>query len=336
MESSKINYVANDRLWQKMIMKYNQPDLGKSIWQILNSLVPYLILWYLMVKSLQVSYAITILLAILASGFLIRQFIIFHDCGHGSFFKSKKANNIVGVILGILTFTPYYKWHNQHAGHHATAVNLDQRGMGDVWTMTVDEYLNSSKGKRLFYRAFRNPFFMFTVGPLFILGQNRFSKRTMGQKERWNVYFTNFTILLIAIGMSLLIGLREYLLIQVPVILISQVIGLWLFYIQHQFEDVSWNRNGTWDYKKAAIEGSSFLKLPVILQWFTGNIGFHHVHHLSPRIPNYNLARCQKENELFKEVKPITFLSTFKALKLSLWDEASRQLVRFRKVTVPN
>ncbi len=335
--SAMNNQASNDRSWQKVIMKYNQPDLRKSIWQICNSLLPYLFLWYLMVQSLKVSYLITLLLAFLASGFLIRLFIIFHDCGHGAFFKSKRANDIVGIIFGILTVTPYYKWHRQHHEHHATTVNLDKRGLGDVWTMTVDEYLNSSKGKRFFYRAFRNPIFMFTFGPLFLIFiTNRFTKKKMNAKERWNVYYTNAAILLIALGMSWLIGVKAYLLIQLPVILIAQAIGLWLFYVQHQFEGVSWNRNGTWDYKTAAIEGSSFLKLPAVLQWFTGNIGFHHVHHLSPRIPNYNLARCQNENDLFKEAKVITFFATFKALRLSLWDEANRRLVRFRKVSVQN
>ena len=336
MEKSKNNQ-SNDRSWQKVIMKYNQPDLRKSIWQICNSVIPYFIVWYLMVQSLHISYLITLFLILIASGLLVRIFIIFHDCGHGSFFKSKKVNNIVGIICGILAYTPYHKWHSQHLGHHATTVNLDKRGTGDVWTMTVDEYLSSSKWERFIYRSFRNPFIMFTVGPLFmIVVQNRFSNKNMTSKERWNIYFTNIVLLLMATGMSLLIGLKAFLLIQIPLIIISHAIGLWLFYIQHQFEDVSWDRTGSWDYKTAAIEGSSFLKLPVILQWFTGNIGFHHVHHLSPRIPNYNLARCQYENDLFKDVKPITLLSTFKALNLSLWDEANGQLIRFRKVTVPN
>lgn len=336
MEISNNNQ-TNDRSWQKVIMKYNQPDLRKSIWQICNSVIPYFIVWYLMVQSLHISYLITFFLTLIGSGLLVRIFIIFHDCGHGSYFKSKKANDIVGIICGIIAYTPYYKWHSQHSEHHATTVNLDKRGNGDVWIMTVNEYLNSSKWKRFFYRAFRNPFIMFTLGPLFmILVQNRFSKKYMTPKERWNIYFTNIVLLLMATGMSLLIGLKAYLLIQVPLIIIAHTIGLWLFYIQHQFEDVSWDRTGSWDYKTAAIEGSSFLKLPVILQWFTGNIGFHHVHHLSPRIPNYNLARCQYENDLFKDVKPITLLSTFKALNLSLWDEANGQLVRFRKVTVHN
>ena len=336
MEISNNNQ-TNDRSWQKVIMKYNQPDLRKSIWQICNSVIPYFIVWYLMVQSLHISYLITFFLTLIGSGLLVRIFIIFHDCGHGSYFKSKKANDIVGIICVIIAYTPYYKCHSQHSEHHATTVNLDKRGNGDVWIMTVNEYLNSSKWKRFFYRAFRNPFIMFTLGPLFmILVQNRFSKKYMTPKERWNIYFTNIVLLLMATGMSLLIGLKAYLLIQVPLIIIAHTIGLWLFYIQHQFEDVSWDRTGSWDYKTAAIEGSSFLKLPVILQWFTGNIGFHHVHHLSPRIPNYNLARCQYENDLFKDVKPITLLSTFKALNLSLWDEANGQLVRFRKVTVHN
>ncbi|HEY3371656.1 MAG TPA: fatty acid desaturase [Prolixibacteraceae bacterium] len=332
-----INNQANDRTWQKVVMNYIQPDLRKSIWQICNSVIPYFILWVLMVQSLKVSYLLTLLLAIIASGFLVRIFIIFHDCGHGSFFKSKKANKIVGIISGIITFTPYYTWHKHHSEHHATTVNLDKRGLGDVWTMTVDEYLSASIWKRLLYRAFRNPYIMFTVGPFFMfVVQNRFSNKNMTPKERWNVYFTNIVLLGMATGMSLLIGLKAYLLIQLPLLWISHAIGLWLFYVQHQFEDVSWDRGSSWDYKTAAIQGSSFLKLPAVLQWFTGNIGFHHVHHLSPRIPNYNLARCQNENELFKDVKPITFLSTFKALKLSLWDEANGQLIRFRKISVTN
>lgn len=335
MSDSIINQAqANDRSWQKVIMKYNQPDLRKSIWQICNSVLPSFLLWYLMVQSLQVSYLLTLFLIPITSGFLVRVFIIFHDCGHGSFFKSKKANHIVGLICGIIAFTPYYTWHKHHAEHHAGSVNLDKRGMGDVWTMTVEEYLNSSKKTRFFYRAFRNPFIMFTVGPLYMfLILNRFSNKAMKPKERWNIYFTNSILLLMAAGLSLLIGVKAFLIIELPLLFVSHAIGLWLFYIQHQFEDVSWDRTDAWDYKTAAIKGSSFLKLPVILQWFTGNIGFHHVHHLSPRIPNYNLARCQYENDLFKEVKPIHLRSTFKALTLSLWDEASRQLVRFRKIT---
>lgn len=327
------NTANNDRSWQKLILKYNQPDIRKSIAQLLNTIIPYLFMWVLMVWSTGISYILTFALAIIAAGFLVRIFIIFHDCGHGSFFKSKKANDMVGVITGIITHTPYYKWHAQHAEHHATTVNLDQRGLGDIWTMTVSEYLNASKWERFTYRIVRNPFILFLIGPLYLIFiLNRFTKKGGSAKARWNVYLTNISILTFAVGMSFLIGWKAFLFIQLTHLFIAQAIGLWLFYAQHNFEEVSWERADTWDYKSAAIHGSSFLKLPLVLQWFTGNIGFHHVHHLSPRIPNYNLARCQEENDLFKEVKPITLWSTFKAMKLSLWDEASHQLIRFRNV----
>ena len=319
-----------DRSWEKIVMKYNKPDLRKSIWQICNSFIPYVLLWFAMYYSLSFPYWVTLLLSILASGFLIRLFIIFHDCGHGSFFRSRRANLIVGSIFGILAFTPYHKWHEQHKEHHATSGNLDKRGIGDVWTLTVDEYLNLSKRKQFVYRAFRYPFIMFTVGPVYVVGvQNRITKKGMTRQERLNVYATNFILLLMAAGISLLIGIKAYLLIQLPIILISHSMGLWLFYVQHQFDDVSWERGSAWDYKTAAIHGSSFLKLPVLLQWFSGNIGFHHVHHLSPRIPNYNLARCHAENDLFSSVKPMALFSTFKTLRLSLWDEVRHQMVTF-------
>lgn len=326
-----------DRSWEKVIMKYNHPDLRKSIWQICNSLIPYLFMWYLMYRSLQYPYWITLLLSFLATGFLIRIFIIFHDCGHRSFFVSKRANNIVGMIMGIITLTPFYKWHHQHWIHHATSGNLDKRGIGDVWTMTVDEYVNSSLWTRFQYRAFRNPFIMFILGPvLVVLVQNRITKKGMSPQERWNIYLTNFAVLAMAGLVSLFIGIKAFLLIQIPIVLIAHSIGIWLFYIQHQFDDVEWERQNNWDYKVSAITGSSFLKLPKVLQWFTGNIGFHHVHHLSSRIPNYYLAKCHYENKIFREVKPIKLFSTFRALNLGLWDEASKRMISFRKLSVLN
>jgi acyl-lipid omega-6 desaturase (Delta-12 desaturase) len=330
------NQQETDKSWQTIVMKYNRPDLRKSIWQICNSFIPYSIMWYLMYRSLEYPYWITILLSIIAAGFLIRLFIIFHDCGHGSFFRSKRANDLVGMIFGIFAFTPYHKWQKQHHIHHVTAANLDKRGIGDVWTLTVEEYLKSSKWRRFLYRAFRNPLIMFTFGPVFMLMQHRFSTKQMTRGEKQKVYFTNIAILLMAVLISLMMGLKAYLLIQLPVIFIGYCIGLWLFYIQHQFDEVIWNRNSKWDYKTAAIGGSSFLKLPPVLQWFTGNIGFHHVHHLSSRIPNYNLARCHYENDIFKDIKPIVLFSTLKAFKLSLWDEANRQMVSFRGVLYPH
>jgi acyl-lipid omega-6 desaturase (Delta-12 desaturase) len=323
----------SDRSWEKVIMKYNRPDLKRSIWQICNSLIPYIIMWYLMYRSLEYSYMFTLLLSIIASGFLVRIFIIFHDCGHRSFFVSKKANKTVGMIMGIIAFTPFLKWHHQHWIHHSTSGNLDKRGIGDVWTMTVDEYKRSSRGTRFLYRAFRNPLLMFTIGPLLmIFYQNRISTKSMTWLEKQNVYLTNGILLLSAVLISLLIGIKAYLLIQLPILLIAHSMGLWLFYIQHQFDDVYWERENKWDYKVSAIKGSSYLKLPVLLQWFTGNIGFHHVHHLSARIPNYNLEKCHRENELFRDIKPIVLFKTFKSLTLGLWDEANRKMISFRQI----
>jgi omega-6 fatty acid desaturase (delta-12 desaturase) len=335
METIAGSMSGNDRTWEKIVLKYAHPDLGKSIWQIINSLAPYIILWFLLYRSLTYPYWVTILLSLPACGFLIRIFIIFHDCGHGSFFRSGKANRYVGIIMGIMTLTPYYSWHHQHSVHHATAANLDKRGTGDVWTMTVKEYFRSSRWNRFVYRAFRNPFIMFTVGPVFaVMIKNRISVITMSSQEKMNVYFTNIIIIILAALISMAIGLKAFLLIQLPIILISHSIGIWLFYIQHQFDDVTWEREKEWNYKAAAFKGCSFLRLPRVLQWFTGNIGFHHVHHLSSRIPNYHLEACHYENEIFKDVKPIAILSTFKALYLSLWDETKHQLTSFRRIRI--
>jgi acyl-lipid omega-6 desaturase (Delta-12 desaturase) len=324
-----------DRSWEKVIMKYNHPDLRKSIWQICNSVIPYLFINYLMYRSLQFSYIYTLLLAVLACGFLIRVFIIFHDCGHRSFFASKKANNIVGIVMGLFSTTPFLIWHHSHWVHHSTSGNLDKRGVGDIWTMTVAEYIKSSPMDRLMYRLFRSPFIMFTLGPLLvILVQNRFTKKNMSKEEKRNIYFTNIIVLIATVILSLVVGIKAFLLVQLPILIIGHSIGIWLFYIQHQFDDVEWERQSKWDYRLAAIRGSSFLKLPAVLQWFTGNIGFHHVHHLSSRIPNYNLSRCHYENEIFTNVTPVILSSTFRALFLGLWDEARHQMVSFKSLTM--
>jgi len=326
---------AEKRSWEKIVLRYAHPNLRKSIWQIADSVFPYILIWFLLYKSLSYSYLLTLLLALPASGFLIRIFIIFHDCGHGSFFRSAKVNKIIGMIMGIIAVTPFNSWHHQHRIHHITSANLDKRGIGDIWTMTVEEYLSSTRLNRFIYRAFRNPFIMFTIGPLFVIFiKNRFSRKTMAPKEKANIYFTNFFLLVIAGLISSLIGFKAFLLIEMPVLLISHSIGIWLFYIQHQFDDVAWQREDEWDYKTAALTGSSFLKLPKVFQWFTGNIGYHHVHHLSSRIPNYNLEICHNENEIFKAIPPIKLFSTFRALYLSLWDEAERRLTSFKNLRV--
>jgi omega-6 fatty acid desaturase (delta-12 desaturase) len=316
--------------WQQAVAHYRNAHLGRSVWQVVNTLVPYFVLWYLMARSLEISYWLTLALSPLAAGFMVRTFIIFHDCGHGSFFKSRVANDVLGAITGILTFTPYFRWRHSHAVHHATSGDLDARGVGDVWTLTVQEYLESSGWRRIGYRLFRNPLVIFGVGPVFMFAIiQRFAHGSTGKRERYSVYWTNLALLGILVLLGVTIGFKALVLVQLPVMIIGASVGVWMFYVQHQFEGVYWERHDRWDYATAALKGSSFYKLPKILQWFTGNIGFHHIHHLSPRMPNYHLERCYRENPIFQEVKPITLLSSLRSLKLRLWDEEGHRLVGF-------
>jgi omega-6 fatty acid desaturase (delta-12 desaturase) len=319
--------------WKTIVAKYQTPHLGRSIWQLINTLVPYAVVWYLMQKSLAISYWLTLALAVVAAGLVVRLFIIFHDCGHLSFFKSQKANRFWGFITGVLTFTPHDYWWHDHAEHHASSGNLDHRGIGDVWTMTVKEYTEASSQMRFFYRVFRHPLCLFIIGPavMFIICRRIPSPRS-GQKQVRSTHLNNLGIVIMGGAISLLIGWKAYLLIQLPVLMIAASLGVWLFYVQHQFEGVYWERQPGWDYVTEALQGSSYYKLPKVLQWFTGNIGFHHIHHLSPRIPNYFLERCYKENSLFQQIKPITLLSSFQSLKFRLWDEQNRRLISFREL----
>ncbi len=317
--------------WKEVVANYQQPALRRTLWQVINTLVPYAALWYLMRLSLGVSYWLTAALALLAGGFLIRVFIIFHDCGHGSFFKSRQANDVLGFITGVLSWTPYYHWRWEHALHHASAGDLDRRGTGDVWTLTVQEYLEASRWKRVAYRLARNPLILFVLAPLFLfLVKQRFPSSKAGRRERRSVYWTNLAVLAMAAGLSCLFGLKTYLLLQLGVVMVAGAAGVWLFYVQHQFEGVYWERRRQWDYCAAALQGSSFYKLPKVLQWFSGNIGFHHIHHLSPRIPNYNLEKCHRADPLFQTVKPVTLFASFKSLTFRLWDEQRRKLVGYR------
>ena len=321
-----------EKIWRISVKQYQNPDVRRSVWQLINSIVPYALLWVAMVFSLNYAYWITWLLAIPAAGFYVRIFIIFHDCGHGSFFKSRQANTLFGYITGILTFTPYHLWRHSHAVHHATAGNLDRRGVGDVWTMTLDEYKNASWWKRVAYRFYRFPVFMFIFGPLIVfLINQRFAGKSAKKRERASVVITNLALLGILVIAHFTIGLKAYILVQLPTIWIGTVVGVWLFYVQHQFEGVYWERHENWDYLKAAINGSSFYKLPKVLQWFTGNIGFHHIHHLSPKIPNYLLERCHRDNPIF-HVEPVTIWTSLKSLTFRLWDEKRRKLVSFRQL----
>ena len=239
----------------------------------------------------------------------------------------------MGLFIGVLTFTPYYSWSHNHSIHHETAGNLDKRGIGDVWTMTVTEYKESSRWKKIVYRFYRNPVTMFGIGPLYVfLIGNRFTKKGMDKKGRLGVYITNAGLVLFAITMSLLLGVKAFILIQFPIIYLAGIFGFWLFYVQHQFDPSYWTRTETWDYKKVAFEGSSYYKLPRILQYFTGNIGFHHIHHLSPLIPNYYLSRCHRENSLFNRIKPLKFWPAFRAVTFRLWNEKTQEMISFREL----
>jgi len=284
-----------------------------------------------MYLSLAVSIWLALPLALLAGAFLVRVFIIFHDCGHGSFFPSAKANDILGFITGVITFTPYFHWRWEHAVHHATSGDLDRRGTGDVWTLTVQEYLEASRWKRFAYRLARNPIVLFGLAPFFLFFiKQRFPAAKAARRERHSVAWTNLGVVLLAVGMSWIFGLKSYLLLQLVILMVAGSAGVWLFYVQHQFEGVYWERNGEWDYSTAALKGSSFYKLPKVLQWFSGNIGFHHIHHLSPRIPNYRLEKCHRAEPLFQTVRPVTLISSLKSFTFRLWDERSGKLVGYR------
>lgn len=317
--------------WTAIIRQYTQPSLLRSWWQIINTVVPYLLLWVLMIYSLNYSYWYTLGLSFVSAGFLVRIFIIFHDCGHKSFFKSDKLNKTVGIITGAMAFTPYHKWHYQHRVHHRTVGNLDKRGMGDVMTWTTEEFKNSSKKKQLYYRLYRNPIIMLVLAPFFLFTVvNRLPDKSLPKDINRYTHLTNLGLVISIVLISLLIGFKAFILIQIPVLFFASIFGVWLFYIQHQFEDVLWQRDDNWDYRTIAIEGSSYVKFPKILQWFSGNIGFHQIHHLSLKIPNYNLEKCMRENPIFQK-KPLTFITSLQCMKFRLWDEESQQLISIKQ-----
>lgn len=320
--------------WTTIIRQYAQPNTIKSWWQVINSFVPYFLLWVLMIYSINYSYWLTLALSMIATGFLVRIFIIFHDCGHKSFFKSKKLNNVVGIIAGGLAFTPYHKWHYEHLVHHRTVGNLDKRGVGDVMTWTVEDFKNSPKMTKLYYRLYRNPVILLIIAPFFIFTVlNRFPNKKLSIRINVLVHLTTIVLIIIITLISLLIGFKTYALIQIPVMVFASNFGVWLFYVQHQFKDVVWERTDKWDYQTISMYGASYLKYPKILQWFSGNIGFHHIHHLSSKIPNYKLEKCLRENSIFQK-EYLTFLSSFQCLKYRLWDEDKHKLISFREATM--
>ena len=321
--------------WYWSAARYGKSNLRKSSWQLLNTFGLYGLLWGLMIVTLQrqYSYWITLALAVVAGGVLVRVFIFFHDCCHGSFFASRRANAILGYVAGILTFTAFEDWRRVHNRHHLTAGDLDRRGVGAIWTLTTDEYLAAPLKTRLAYRFYRNPVILLGPGSLLLfLFLQRFPNKGAGMRERRSVLYTNLALLLIAAVASWTIGLPAYLMIQLPIIVIAGSVGLWLFYIQHQFESAYWVRHDSWDPMRVALEGSSYFKLPKILQWFTGNIGLHHIHHVRPSIPNYHLQQCQDAVPAFQAVHPITLKTSFRSLRLSLCDVRNQKLVSFRSL----
>jgi acyl-lipid omega-6 desaturase (Delta-12 desaturase) len=319
--------------WKDVVARYQRASTKRALWQLTNTFVPYVLLWYAMYHVLDVALWLTLPLAIVAAAFLVRIFIIFHDCTHGSYFRSRRANAIVGFIAGVLTFSPFQHWRWEHAMHHAGAGNLDRRGTGDIWTMTVQEYLSASRWRRLNYRLVRNPLVLFVLAPLFVfVVKQRFASPKADKRLRRSVLWLNLALLGTATLLSWTFGVVPYLLIQSIAMTVAGAVGLWLFYVQHQFEGVYWERGDNWDYTTAALRGSSYYKLPKVLQWLSGNIGFHHIHHLSPRIPNYNLQRCHESDELFQQVTPVTLTSSLRSLRFRFWDEQSRQLVGYAQL----
>ncbi|MCC6146025.1 MAG: fatty acid desaturase [Anaerolineaceae bacterium] len=317
----------------KLLAPYQKSSIRHSLWQLANTLLPYFLLWYLMWLSLKVSYALTLALTVIAAGLLVRIFILFHDCGHNSFLPSTKWNKRVGFWLGVLVFTPGEQWWRSHAIHHASSGNLDKRGIGDVTMLTVDEYFESRWFGRLGYRLFRSPPIMFILGPIYMfLLSHRFPLPRYGKRETASVVWTNLAILGLGAGLSLLMGFKAYVMIQFPIIWIAGAAGIWLFYVQHQFEDSYWEREDRWDYVASALLGASYYQLPRLLQWFTGSIGFHHVHHLSPRIPNYNLEPAHENTPVIKKwTRVIRFSEGLKTTRLKLWDEPDTRMIGFTR-----
>ncbi|MCQ6280047.1 fatty acid desaturase [Bacillus sp. EB600] len=325
--------LQNTKNLNKQIAPYEKSTTKESVWQLINTIVPFIILWYLAYKSLSVSYWLSLVPSLIAAGFLTRIFIIFHDCTHHSFFKSRRANRIVGTAMGVLTIFPFDQWGHEHSIHHATSGNLDKRGTGDIWTLTVDEYLVAPIRLRLAYRFYRNPFVMFGLGPIYVfLLKNRFNRKGAKKKERMNTYLTNVLIVALIGLLCWAIGWQSFLLVQVSIFMISSSVGIWLFYVQHTFEDSYFEEDKEWEYVKAAVEGSSFYKLPKLLQFLTGNIGYHHVHHLSPRVPNYKLEEAHNNTAPLQNVPTITLALSLRSLRFRLWDEEKKNFVSFKDV----
>lgn len=331
--SSESEITAAD--WCGTVAIYKRSSLPKSCWQIANSLLPFFGLWFLMYLSYFWSYWLTLLLAVPTAGFLVRIFIIQHDCGHHSFFANRRANDVLGLLCGILTITPYHVWRRTHSRHHVTSGNLNHRGHGDVGTLTVREYEQRSLWGRLRYRVNRNPLVMFFLNASFqFIVSQRFTHGMprSWRRERRNVYMTNL-VMVTVLGLAwCTIGVRTFLLIELPLRVLSAAAGSWLFFIQHQYEEAYWQTDQSWNFIQSALAGSSYYRLPRVLQWFTGNIGYHHIHHLNSRIPNYNLAACYAAEPAFRQAVTFGVRQSLKCASLKLWNEENQRMVTFADV----
>jgi omega-6 fatty acid desaturase (delta-12 desaturase) len=328
----------DDKEWLKILARYRDPDPVRSTYELVITAVPFFTLWAVMLLCLSYGYWLSLIIAVPAAGFLVRLFMIQHDCGHGSFFRKPLANHWVGRTIGVLTLTPYDCWRRSHAVHHATSGNLDRRGTGDVTTLTVSEYLSLPRWRRLGYRLVRNPLILLALGPIYLfLLKNRLPVELMdSSREVWiSAMATNLAIAGVVVGMSSLIGIQTFLLVQLPITLLASSIGIWLFYVQHQFEHTYWDHQDDWSFHSGAMQGSTFFDLPAPLRWFTANIGVHHVHHLASRIPSYRLGEVLRDHPKLREVSRLTLRDSFRCFRLALWDEEQRRLVGFRDLRAP-
>jgi acyl-lipid omega-6 desaturase (Delta-12 desaturase) len=322
---------VDDTILRKALLAYAVPRVGSGVSNLLTSVVPYVALIVAACFALRISIALSAALSLIAAGFLLRTFIVFHDCAHGSFLPWKRANGLLGATLGVLVYTPFAVWRREHAIHHATAGDLDRRGVGDVQTLTVEEYRARPWWGRLGYRLFRNPLVMFGLGPLWVvLFEPRIISWSAPQRLRRSTLGTDLALAILIVALCWLLGWMGFLIVQLPALLLTGSVGIWLFYVQHQFEDTYWQSTDAWSYDDAALKGSSYLKLPKILQFLTGNIGLHHVHHLSARIPNYNLQAAHDDNAALHSVPTISIRDGLRATRLKLWDEQQGKLVGFR------
>jgi omega-6 fatty acid desaturase (delta-12 desaturase) len=329
---------AEAPIWGETITRYKYSDMRKSCWQVANSVLPFFSLWYLMYLSYSWSYGLTLLLAVPTAGFLVRIFIIQHDCGHHSFFRNQRANDVLGFLCGVLTMTPYHFWRRSHARHHVSSGNLDHRGYGDVGILTVKEYRERSRWGRLTYRVYRHPLFMFFIGAsLMFVVQQRFTRGIppSWRRERISVYATNMAILVVLCLAFFTIGLQTFLLIELPVMVLSAAAGSWLFFVQHQYEEAYWQSKPSWDFTRSALEGSSYYRLPSILRWFSGNIGYHHIHHLNSRIPNYNLPACYAAEPALRQSPTFGIRESLKCASFKLWDEDRQLMINFAEAGQP-